>query len=221
MLVSFHFHSVCKMHNNKAEMLAWELYLKSLFWHTLFVLSRMIHLGKKKSQQTGVFPKQDHKRLSGSFSNVWARCHCLSSQIEKNKWPPTLDTLLNSLHTNPAVSSRLLICFITGSCQGRALSTGRRAACRIPTEWVHAGLACAEMPWISTVLRFSMQAKACSSSISSFSLASCFRTLQRVCMLRRGAVLRYRSHGGGADGTGPVCDCWASWHAVRASQQFL
>lgn len=137
---------------------------------------------------------------------------------QKNKWSPTLDTVLFSLHTNPALCLRLLICFITGSCQGRALSTGRRAACRIPSEWLHAGLVCAEMPWISTVLRYRVRAKACSSSISSLFLAFCFRTLHRVRTLRRGEVLRYHNHCSAAEWSGPVCGCCTNGHAP---QQFL
>lgn len=152
------------------------------------------------------FPNRTNKRLSGPF-NVQALCHCLSSQIEKqmisNTW---CFMFFFSLHSNPAVCSGLLIYFITGSCQGRALSAGRRAARRIPAEWVHAGLVCAEMPWISTVLRCRVRAKACNSSVSSLSLTFCFRTLHRVCMLRRGAVLRSQSHDGGAGGSGPVSD---------------
>lgn len=213
---------------------AWELvfltpkslnYLSNFFCGThfqlLFFQDDSFKEKKKNLSRLVCFPNRTNKRLSGSF-NVQALCHCLSSQIEKQMISNTWCFIFFPLHSNPAVCSGLLIYFITGSCQGRALSAGRRAACRIPAEWVHAGLVCAEMPWISSVLRCRVQAKACNSSVSSLSLVFCFRTLHGVCMLRRGAVLRSQSHWwGGAGGSGPVCDCSASGHAVRAPQQFL
>lgn len=101
----------------------------------------------KNSLQARVFPKQD-ERLSGSrtcdhLSALWV-CHCLSGQMEKQSISNA--RFFNVLKVSWLVCAGLLIYFMTGSCRGRALSAGRRAAWGIPVEWVHAGLVCAEIP---------------------------------------------------------------------------
>lgn len=156
---------------HKAEML--ELFWTQKAWGSVTLtvahsfnpaLPKTILLKNKKkntSPQAGVFPKQD-KQMPDRFF-IFIKTKKLSSTRR----------FIFPLHSQPAVCGGLLIYVTTGSCQGSALSVRRRAACRIPAEWVHAGLVCAEMPQISTALPSRVRARAGEGSTPRSSLALC------------------------------------------------